>query len=259
MNQRATPVPSAGILPKFTSSDGDISLVFTCDPMILNSISRPFSFSTIFGWEEDTTMLRHSPCPAFVTISPSGKGSAGSIGAVNGSSEYTSFGRKYFSVSSGSGLTVMGAGNSGMVTICSPCLYESVPPTVYSVSSTGAASRVGTIIQTALATEPGATIPPPLTSPMLVRAGGSIPKASLAGSPLAFRMSRMTDTFVSSTFPGAFSISSVALKALRAIVTRWSIWILTRAQMPASSVWPPAGIARRASIQTPLHSVKSGR
>ena len=55
-------------------------------PMMVKSISRPFSFSTILGWPEVIWKFRALPAPMFFTISPSENGSEGSTAVVKGSS-----------------------------------------------------------------------------------------------------------------------------------------------------------------------------
>ena len=76
--------------PKFAVREGVTAFTSTWVPTILKSMSKPFSFSTIWGCEEVIVKFLALPLPEFVTMIPSAKGSEGSTSSVNGSSPITS-------------------------------------------------------------------------------------------------------------------------------------------------------------------------
>ena len=69
-SQRATLMSPALMAPKLAVSEGETSSPATWVPMSWKSISRPRSFSTIWGWAEVMRKLRACPKPSLRTMTP---------------------------------------------------------------------------------------------------------------------------------------------------------------------------------------------
>ena len=69
-SHRPTLMSPALIAPKFAVNEGETSSPATCVPMSWKSISKPRSFSTIWGCAEEMRKLRAWPKPSLRTITP---------------------------------------------------------------------------------------------------------------------------------------------------------------------------------------------